>query len=73
MKHQELLRNMSCQRLCKERNPSLCLASMGEEFSLESSIALAHKECRYSYLKELDDKATAERGQLRVNVSGTLN
>ena len=28
---------------------------------------------RYSYLKELDDKATAERGQLKVNVSDTLN
>ena len=28
---------------------------------------------RYSYLKELDDKATAERGQLKVNVSDTSN
>ena len=31
------------------------------------------RSVRYSYLKELDDKATAERGQLKVNISDTSN
>ena len=72
-----LLEDMSCQRLRKEQNSSLRHAPMRGELSLESSIILIRmlvlEACasKYLSLKQLDDKATAERDRLKVNVPDT--